>query len=287
MSTPVPIRILIAAFMICRVSFAQMPSTDIWLMNISFDDNNAELSSPENMTSRKGYDNQPFFSLDGKVYYTSEVNGQTDIFSFDLSRSETRMETFTPTSEYSPTMIGKDLHVVMVEKDSSQTIWKNPGKRKGKRITKLKNEKIGYYVFTGKDSLAVFILGEPHKLKILDLKTNQTTTITDSIGRGLKSIPGTNTFSYSRISKGTTSLYRFNKSSGKGEFIAALPAEDYEWLDASTILSSDSRSFKLFKIGSGNWQHVQLTERLALSGITRIAYSPVLKKIAVTVSETH
>jgi hypothetical protein len=265
---------------------AQMPSTDIWLFDITLNGNSAALSNPVNMTSNPGYDNQPSFDeKTGKIFYTSDVKGQTDIFSYDLKTGSKTQITKTLTSEYSPSQKGKDLIVLMVEKDSSQRIWSNPGSKKAKRLTEIKGEQIGYYVFTGKDSVATYILGEPSKLKIFDLKKNTSSIISDSIGRGLKLIPGSNTFSFTRIRNDKAYLYRYNKKSSSIEFITDLPSEDYEWIDHKTLISSDGTTFKLKRIGNENWEHLQITDRISLNGITRIAYSKKSGKIAAVAKE--
>ncbi len=276
-------------FLIMLISIsasAQMPSTDIWTLDLNVNGNAATLSNPVNITGRPGYDNQPWiFESKQRIYYSSDVNGQTDIFYHDLKSGRNVQVTKTPTSEYSPSVQGKHLFVLMVEKDSSQRIWKNPGTKKARRITELKNEQIGYYVFTGKDSVAVYILGEPTVLKIIDLKKNTSAIIADSIGRGIKLIPGENTFSFTRLKNGKASLYKYSKHTSATEFLSELPSEDYEWIDGKTILSSDGVSLKIKKIGEECWKHVQITERIALNGITRIAYSPALKKIALVARE--
>ena len=58
------------------------PGTDIWLMPLHQQGGARPGVGPAvNLTVRAGYDNQPFFSPDGKsVYYTSQRDGQTDIF---------------------------------------------------------------------------------------------------------------------------------------------------------------------------------------------------------------
>ncbi|MEK6597058.1 MAG: hypothetical protein AABY91_01900, partial [Gemmatimonadota bacterium] len=57
------------------------PSTDIWLIRWG-----GKASDARNLTDRPGYDNQPSFSPDGRwVLYSSERNGQTEIYRYDLA----------------------------------------------------------------------------------------------------------------------------------------------------------------------------------------------------------
>ena len=63
--------------------------TDIWLIDFN-DDKKLDISTAKNITNRKGYDNQPSFSQDGKgLYYTkmlSTTQGeqQADIFYYNF-----------------------------------------------------------------------------------------------------------------------------------------------------------------------------------------------------------
>ena len=66
--------------------FAQAPSTDIWLLDIGFRGNQIQFDNPENITDRKGYDNQPHFSPDGLyvLYSSMDVDQQADIYRYEI-----------------------------------------------------------------------------------------------------------------------------------------------------------------------------------------------------------
>ena len=92
------------------------PGTDIYVMSFAAGGATATIGKPVNITARAGYDNQPFFSPDGKsVYYTSNRGAQTDIYRFDLGPGTSTQITRTPENEYSPTIMpdGKQFVVVM------------------------------------------------------------------------------------------------------------------------------------------------------------------------------
>src|SRR5258708_9148051 len=88
-----------------------------------------EVGPAVDITNNPGYDNQPFFTPDGKaVLFTSVRAGgtQTDIYKYDIAAKTIAQITSTPESEYSPTITpaGK-LSVVRVELDADKTqrLW--------------------------------------------------------------------------------------------------------------------------------------------------------------------
>ncbi len=87
--------------------FAQLPNTDIWLLDIKATNDTIILTNPINITNRTGYDNQPSFSPDGEtILYTSMRDGkQTDIYKYDLKTKKITQFTNTSTSEYSPNVM--------------------------------------------------------------------------------------------------------------------------------------------------------------------------------------
>lgn len=149
-------------------AFAQMPDTDIWLMDIKVEMDTVLFSNSENITKRVGYDNQPAFSPDGKylLYTSMRDEKQTDIFKYDLETRTISQFTKTKTSEYSPSFMpdGKNISVVMVEKDSAQRIWKFPIKGGKASLLDLKTDSIGYHTWLSEESLTLWRLGEPPTL---------------------------------------------------------------------------------------------------------------------------
>ena len=142
---------------------AQLPDCDIFLLDIKDSAGQISFRNPVNITNRKGYDNQPAFSPDGKyLLYSSQKDsaGQTDILKYDLQSKTISPFTKTPTSEYSPTFTpdGKSISVVMVESDSAQRLWKFP-LAGGEPTCVMKNvASVGYHAWINKDSVALFIL---------------------------------------------------------------------------------------------------------------------------------
>ena len=80
---------------------AQQPQNpDIFLADVTMSGGRMQIGTPVNITSRAGYDNQPWFTADGRaLLYSSERDRQNDIFRYDIAaRSSTRI-TDTPENE--------------------------------------------------------------------------------------------------------------------------------------------------------------------------------------------
>jgi hypothetical protein len=180
--------------------FAQLPNTDIWLLDINAGKDTIILSNPVNITSRAGYDNQPAFSPDGKyLLYTSiRDEKQSDIFKYDLKTKQISRFTNTPaTSEYSPTFMpdGKNISVVMVEPDSVQRLWKFPIKGGKPSLIMAKVDSIGYHCWINKDSLALIMITEPPSLDVVNIKSQKPKHFKKNVGRCLQCFPD-NSFTY-------------------------------------------------------------------------------------------
>ena len=87
-------------------SGAAQSESDIHLLPIAREDGQVVVTGePRAVTDRAGYDNQPYFTPDGRLLYTSIRDGQADAYRYDPGTGRTTRVTTTPESEYSPTPI--------------------------------------------------------------------------------------------------------------------------------------------------------------------------------------
>ncbi|MEM9985509.1 MAG: hypothetical protein AAF804_10475, partial [Bacteroidota bacterium] len=172
------------------------PNTDIYLLKAQqIDSVSWTFSEARNLTPRQGYDNQPSFTPDGQalLFVSIDDQAQADVYRYSLNRGSTERLTDTRRSEYSPqvTPKGDGFTAVVVEEDSAQRLWFFEwGDRKG---TVLLDELpgIGYYAFYHKKKIAAFYLGEPQTLDLIHLRKQRPSTLIDSVGRCLQTIPNT------------------------------------------------------------------------------------------------
>ena len=281
------------------ISFAQYPNTDIWLLDVNEDNGTITFNNPVNITNREGYDNQPAFSPDGKCILFSSLreNKQTDIYKYTIASKKTKRFCKTPESEFSPTFMpdGKYISAVLIEKDSTQRLWKFPIKGGSGSIVMDKIDSVGYHCWINENTLAFFILTKPFTLQIADVKTQQATVIADSVSRCIKMIPERKAMSYTVKLNDTTFVIRqhqFQKTPLPSIFDSALlnykaigKSEDYIWYNQSTLIMANgsllySSCIDCFGNG-GSWKLIADLKQFGIDKIGRIAISADKKKIAL------
>ena len=262
---------------------AQVPGTDLYRIRMR-DGLLAQLSAPENLTARSGYDNQPGFLPDGSgLRYTSiDSSAQADIYFLDLATGESRPLTRTQTSEYSPTPVpGSDrFSVVRVEEDSAQRLWSFGVDGSDPQLLLPDVPGVGYHAWGNESELLLFVLGEPHELHRAKPGEEGSERIAVDIGRCLQRIPGDDAWSFVRADPdGGWTISRLDRVSGAISPIADTPAstvEDYCWTPGGKLWSSDGSSILEWKPGApGSWESVRNLAPDGISGISRMAVSPI------------
>ena len=85
---------------------AQIPSTDIFVMDVVSNGKQDGVTNVRRLTDREGYDNQPKFLPDGKaIVYSSWRENGTDIYRLSLADGSSAVIAASPEGEYSPTPI--------------------------------------------------------------------------------------------------------------------------------------------------------------------------------------
>lgn len=282
-------------------SLAQLPDTDIWLLDILNNHGDITFGNPVNITNRVGYDNQPAFSPDGKFILFSSVREglQSDIYRYDIDSKKTTQVTKTEESEYSPTFMpdGKNMSVVRVERDSTQRLWKFPlaGGEPSLVLTKIKN--VGYHCWIDNNRVALFILPEPFTLQIADVNSEALQLIDDSIGRCTQLVPNQNAVSYTKKDKEkkSTILHVNLDKTGKmndldvymKNFKTPELSEDYVWLSPRTLLSGNGSELVMACIAcrQDGWKVLMDLKPVGIEKIGRIVLSPDRKRIALVTTK--
>src|SRR5258708_39972460 len=268
---------------------AAPPASDIFIIDVESHKGQLKFGAPKKITDVVGYNNQPSFTADGQsILYTSIRDKQADIYRYDLHSGATTQVTKTPESEYSPTLMpdGKSISVVRVEADNTQRLWKFPladGAPPSLILEKIKP--VGYHLWIDDHTLALFILGKPNTLQIVDTRTEKAETITENPGRILRRIPRHNKFSFvHKISDKEWAIKAFDlRTRTSASLIDTLPGvEDYAWLPSGTLLmAKDSKLFSVIPLTGKAWSEVADFSAAGLDGIPRIAVSPKGDRIAV------
>lgn len=264
--------------------FAQLPANNIYVfdMEASATRDVYRFTKPKliNGNNLGGYNNQPQF-IKGQLYISSQRDGkQTDIYKFNIDRKMQTQITQTAESEYSPTPMpdGQHISVVRVSADGldNQQLWKIP--MNGGEAELMLNDiaQIGYHEWISESMVALFIVGEPHTLFLVDTETGDIRQVRSDIGRCLRMNPdGKLTFVHKSELEGWYIKSVNPRNSSIRPIIKTLPeSEDFAWGTDGTLYMA--KGSKLYRFNSGldnDWRKVADFSNYGIKNIQRIAVS--------------
>lgn len=263
---------LLAVFFVSAAS-AQMPDTDVWLFKLKLDKSgDLLLQEGANITNRKGYDNQVYFSSNGSTLFYSSVreDAQADIYAIDCKSKKIKQVTKSIESEYSPTPFFDTplLSAVVVEKDSSQRIHLVTAET-GATAAILPFDSVGYCCFLNEDTVVYFKLTEPQSLRYHVRSTGENRFIANSPTRSILR-KDRHSVIYACKDSTSTSFYTYDFLLRKSVLISTVAgsAEDAYYTTTQTLLRSDGSKLLKFDTATNEWK---LLYDLALFGIKQIA----------------
>lgn len=305
-------RTLLAALVVVFINntaFAQA-SFDIYVVEMYNDNGSFSFSNLDSITTRPGYNNQPSFDNSGNIlYYTSNINGQNDIFKYDVNNGWEKRLTFTFDSEYSPTQIPNTKYVSVIH------LGLDGGKRPGAQplqkfhtevgdpIHVFENgEKVGYHAWIDQDLVYMFILGNPSRLFKSNIKTGETKTVFENVGRSIHKIPGKNEISFAHnMGNGEFVIKKIDVDSDKVTTITTMFStigkdrdgndrtvtnEHYAWVnDGTIIMATNSKLYAYNSSRSSSWKEIADFSEYGIEVITRIAINPQSNRIAIVANK--
>ena len=268
---------------------AQMPETDIYLVDMHVNSGVYTFDNPVNITNRKGYDNQPYFSAQGNmIYYVADYSGkQTDIMLYGLQDGKSIQLTNTPESEFSPTVMrGTDyISCVRVEKDSSQHVYRYT--KTGNYPVDLtpKNDSVGYHAWVDDYHIALFVLDSIRTLQVVEVRSQTYDTIALNPGRSLQTLSFVPEILYTQMNADSIwEIKKYNYKSKEKLDWAVLPkgVEDFSITRDGKLMCG--KEGKLLMINpyqkESQWREVADFSK-AVGSFYRIAVSPRNDKIAI------
>ena len=271
------------------------PGTDIYLVPITVAGKRVSPGEPRNVTHRRGYDNEPAFTAsDSAILYASiGADGQADVYRYEIASGRTTRLTDTPESEYSPEPIpgGHRFSVVRVERDSAQRLWSFAMDGSSPELVLATIAPVGYDAWLDSGTLAVYVLGKPNTLELVDRSTGRVDVLARDVGRSLQRIPGRRAISYLQHEADSTWSLRFvdlERSLAGMRVIVKLatmpPRSEYvAWLPNGTVLTAQDS--KLFALQRRRWKEVADLGRYGVRGITRLAVSGDGRWLAVVAKD--
>ena len=271
-----------------------LPSTDVYVCSLATDDGGAlAVTGCRNVSDRDGYDNQPAFLPDGEaLLYTShrssdgdDAAGQTDIYRYDMKAATTERLTDTAESEYSPTPLpsASGFSVVRVEADGTQRLWRFGPDGEKPRLLLADVKPVGYHAWLDADTVALFVLGEPHELRVARLGQDGSDKLAADIGRSLHKVPGETAVSF--VAKADRTIRTMPAGGGEAATLVKLlpEREDYVWMGRRTLLMGSAS--KLFRADLDQepprWVEVADLKLAGVRGISRLAVSRAGDRLAL------
>lgn len=258
---------------------AEAPGSELFMAPIDTTETPLQVGTPQRLTERPGYDNQPAFTVDGSAFlWTSIRDGQADIYrrslrSSDDEEAETRL-TRTPVSEFSPTPLeAGGMSVVRVEDDGRQRLWRYTTQGAPVDPILADVDSVGYHAWLDQNRVALFMLGTPTTLDVRNLRTRMDTTVASTIGQSLQSLPGRSAISFIQIDDdSTTAVHLLDGTSLTSRRLTATPGDqtgDYHaWTPDGTLLMGEGTSIYAWSEGEEDWSTVASFDTLEVSRLT-------------------
>ena len=282
-----------AGILLLQAAQAQAPpDTEIFLAPLTGSGPNLAVGAPLNITSSPGYDNQPFFTPDGRaILFTSARGGkQTDIYRYDIATKQTARVTDTPESEYSPTVTPDGgISVIRVEADGTQRLWRFAMDGSDPKVLLADVKPVGYHAWSDAHTLALFVLGTPATLQVADTRTGRARVAASDIGRSVQSIPGGRTISFTqRLRSGgesSLSIREIDPATDRVTPLTTAPGgsadADCAWTPDGALLVAAGGKLYRWTRGAAGWTAIADLERLGLRGVSRLAVSPDGRWLAI------
>jgi hypothetical protein len=247
-------------------------------------------AKPTAITTEKGYDNQPFFTPDGRaILFTANRDGkQMDIYEHTRGGS-TRQVIATPEGEYSPTITPDGaISVIRVEADGTQRLWRFERNGTAPHVLLANVKPVGYHAWIDGGRLALFVLGPPATLQLARPGGPGETVATD-IGRSIHRIPGSRGISF--VQREGEGKYVVKELDPDSKRITTLTAavegssdRDTAWMPDGTLLMSAGTRVFAWKRGDGSWREVYDVKPHGLGAASRLAVSPDGRALAIVVT---
>ena len=286
-------------------SVLPLPECDIFLFDLKSEEGKLSIANGKNVTARKGYDNQPWFTPDSKsfLFTKNEQPDRTDVYEYFIESAETKQVTDSPDQEYSPQISpdNKTLSYVTDGKTANQSIWsidRAGADEKWLLGNQGDREPVGYYSWNHKTGHILFWSRYGFSIRLVHESKKLSHFVTgNAVPSSPYIIPGTDRFSFvHHQTNGQDWIKELDPETLAVRPLVAMPSSNrnYGWTPGGNILLVDGDELKTWSEASkeDGWQVIANITEHDLKSATRVAVSPDGKRLAIvglpkSVSYTH
>lgn len=289
--------------MACNFSSAQttaepkkleLPECDIFLFDFSESKDGIKIANGRNVTARKGYDNQPWFTPDSKsfLFSANHAADRTDVFEYFIDSRETKQVTNSPTQEYSPQISADNKTVSFVTdgETANQSIWSvgRDGKESNWLLEHLgEREPVGYYSWNRETGYILYWSRYGYCIKLTHESKKMTHYITgDAVPSSPYVIPGTKKFSFvHQQGNGEVWIKELDPATRAIRPLTTVVGSsnrNYGWTPAGSILMCENDKLHRWNPDSKEgWQEVADLSKFGIQKSSRVALSRDGKHLAI------
>lgn len=264
--------------------FTQTES-EILLFDLSQKNGIWQIENGNNISTNKGYDNQPYFYNDNSIIYASTRNGQTDIIQYNLLKNTKTFISDTPDGgEYSPQRIpsSNSISAVRLDTNGKQNLYQY-NVSNGEIKTLVPNLVVAYPRWYTKNRLAASVIeNDALVLYLCNVKTNTNTYITANSGRSIHRIPGTNLLSYLQKNNENWEVWELNPETYARKKITDIGNnQDVCWLPNGELLIAANNKIIKYNPNTKNESIFYTLKIKPFQSITRMAVNAAGNKFAL------
>lgn len=283
---------------------SELPATDIHLAELAWTDGRPSLAAPpRNATNRAGYDNQPSFTPQdatgppGFLYTRERKDAGTDIWLMPLDAAPpVPVLESADANEYSPrhTPAIDEISFVRQALDGEQVVYVRD-MRWGASEPLTPDNAVGYYAWSAWGGhIAMFVLGEPPTLRLVDLESGTGRVVYGDVGRSMHGLPGGQDIVFTGAREGGGhDVFRLATATGLVTPLFALPgeAQDFtvvvppEGAPGPGFFAAAEGHLYYRAIADAEWAYVADLAGAGLRDITRLAVSHDARHIAIVAAD--
>jgi Tol biopolymer transport system component len=269
------------ALMFGQILFAQAPDSEIYLFSIDQQDGKYTFTDGKNITSNKGYDNQPSFSLDNKsILFTSGRNDNNfDIYEYTLTDKKITPLITSENGEYTAKEFDKNTVMFVREgkNDQGMSVWKYDRLTKATSPALKNNEPVAYYAWNSKGEALVWV-----RYAFMMHFVNPARSINRYVANYAQPsvphlIPNTDKFSFmQRHPDDSLWIKEFDPSDESVRPIVQSKdgKKDYAWMpDGSLLIGSENKLYRFDEKTDKDWHLLADLSSSGIKDISRMAVS--------------